>query len=234
MADLIALLLVTVASLMQPGVKEAAFEQTLAATVQREQPAPLREVRVDATGLTASVAEEVEFRFSDLKLDKMTVAAVTFTIKGLKKDKAGKLSISGIAWDADISDDELTRALQADGGKLKDAVVTITADGVSLRGSYPLLFGSRTSFEVTGDLVVEEETWLMYHISKNKVGGIKVPRELNKQIEKSVNPVYDLARFAARSAKEIELAKKDLNYDFNLKVSTLKPRDGHIIITGSA
>src|SRR5690348_10363899 len=102
MADLIALLLATVSTLMMPGVQEAKFEQQLAAAVQQEQPAPIGKVSVDATKLTASTAGAVEFSFDDLKLDDMSVEYATFTVNGLKKGADGKLSIGSIEWDADI------------------------------------------------------------------------------------------------------------------------------------
>jgi hypothetical protein len=250
MTDLIALLLATLSGMLQPGVSEQQLEAKLAQAVLAEQPAPLEAVKVDATGVSAIGAEKVEFRFSSITLDELVVDRATFTISGVKKSGAGvsagedggqgrpphsnngKLTLSGISWSAAISDDALTTALRAEGGKMKDATVTIAPSGLTLRGKWPLAI-TKVSYGVSGNLSVEGSL-LNFHIDKSDVAGIGVPGGINGMIEKEVNPVYDFARFAARSEKEIKLAKEQLNYDFKLRVKKIEPKAGHIIVYGSA
>jgi hypothetical protein len=253
MTDLIALLLATLSGMLQPGVSEQQLEARLAQAVLAEQPAPLEDVKVDATGVTAAGANKVEFRFTAITLDELVVNRATFTITGVKTSGAGmpagdaggqgrprhsakaaapKLSLSGITWSAAISADALTTALRAEGGKMKSAVVTIAPGGLTLRGKWPLAI-TKVSYGVTGNLEVDGSL-LNFHIDKSDISGIGVPGGINGMIEKEVNPVYDFARFAARSEKEIKLAKEQLNYDFKLRIKKIEPRAGHIIVYGSA
>lgn len=232
MSDLLALLLATLSTLLQPGVTEQQLETKLAAAVKTAQPAPLQGVSVDAAGVTPSGADKVEFHFTDITLDKLDVGRATFTVSGVKKETGGKLSLKGISWSAAIDDGALTDALRAEGGKMKDATVTIAPAGLTLNGKWPLGF-TKVKYGVTGNLSVDG-TLLNFHIDKSDISGVGMTRGINGMIEKEVNPVYDFARFAARSAKEIQLAKDKLNYDFKLRVGKIEPKAGHIIVYGSA
>src|SRR5690349_11881034 len=108
MTDLIALLLATLSGMLQPGVSEQQLETKLAQAVLSEQPAPLEDVKVEATGVSATGADKVEFRFSAITLDELVVDRATFTITGVQKlapaegGATGKLSLSGITWSAAI------------------------------------------------------------------------------------------------------------------------------------
>lgn len=234
MADLIALLLVALGAQFQPGVKEASLEKELAAIVFKQQPAPMDEVTVDATGVSASGCKKIVFSFKRLTMDPLLLRSASITISNVSKSRDGKLSISAIDWKTDIGAGELTEALQQQVDKLKDTTISISKDWLTLDGRYPVLFGSKVSYSVSGDLTVEKETLLMFHIDKSKVSGVGLPKGLNKTIEKEVNPVYDLVKFRAKSEKEIKLAKEKLNYDFDLRIVSIDPQDGHIIVSGNA
>ena len=234
MADLIALLLLALGTQIKPGVKEASLEKELAAFVLKEQPAPMESVTVDATGVSAKGCESIVFNFKKMTMDPLLLRKASITVSKVTKLRDGKLSIGGIEWTTDIGEGELTEALQKQVDKLKDTVITIDKDGLTLDGRYPVIFGSKVSYSVTGDLEVKDETLLMFYIDKSKLSGVGLPRGLNKTIEKEVNPVYDLAKFRAKSQKEIKLAKEKLNYDFDLHILTLEPQDGHIIVAGNA
>jgi len=238
MSDLLALLLATLSGMFQPGITEQQLETKLGQVIKAEQPAPLDDVTVDVTGVSASGAEKVEFHFTDITLDELIVSRATFTVSGLKRSAAaeggatGKLSLESISWSAAIGDKQLTKALRAEGGNMKDAAVTIAPSGVTLRGKWPLAI-AKVSYGVTGNLEVEGSL-LNFHIDRSDISGIGVPGGINGMIEKEVNPVYDFARFAARSEKEIKLAREKLDYDFALTVKKIEPRAGHIIVYGSA
>ncbi|MCC7479249.1 hypothetical protein IT575_12430 [bacterium] len=234
MADLIALLMLALGTQLKSGVSESKLEKELAAIVLKEQPAPLDEVKVDASGVSASGCDSITFDFKKLTMDPLVLRSASITVKKVKKASDGKLSIAGIQWSSDIGESELTEALQSQVDKLKDTTISIAADGLTLTGKYPVIFGSKVSYSVTGDLSMEDETLLMFHIDKSKVSGVGLPKGLNKTIEKEVNPVYDLRKFKAKSQKEIQLAKDKLNYDFELKIVDIKPMDGHIIVSGKA
>jgi hypothetical protein len=232
LADLLALLLATLSTLLQPGVTQQQLESKLAAAVKSAQPAPLKEVTVVAAGVSAGGADKVEFHFTDITLDKLDVSKATFTVTGVKKGQSGKLSLKGISWSAAIDDGALSEALRAEGGKMKDATVTIAAGGLTLNGKWPLGI-TKVKYGVTGNLSVDG-TLLNFHIDKSDISGVGMTKGINVMIEKEVNPVYDFARFAARSAKEIRLAREKLNYDFKLRVGKIEPKAGHIIVYGSA
>jgi hypothetical protein len=234
MADLIALLLLTLGGQLKTGVTEAQLEKQIAAVVKQEQPAPLEDLSVDVTGASASGCDSITFKFEKLMLDPVLMKSADITISKVKKSADGKLSIGGIKWTADMGQAELTEALQQQVDKLKDSTVTISSDGLTLSGKYAVLLGAKMPYSVTGDLKVEDETLLMFYIDKSKVSGVGLPKGLNKTIEKEVNPVYDLKKFRSKSEKEIKLAKEKLNYDFNLLIVTIEPKDGHIIVSGTA
>ncbi len=234
MADLIALLMLTLGAQLKNGVNESKLEKELAAIVLKEQPAPLEEVTVDATGVSASGCKSIVFNFKNLTMDPLLLRKASFTVEKVTKGSDGKLSIGGVAWTSDIGQSELTSALQEQVDKLKDTTITIKEEGLTLSGHYPVIFGSKVSYSVTGDLKMEKETLLMFYIDKSKVSGVGLPKGLNKTIEKEVNPVYDLAKFRAKSQKEIKLAREKLNYDFDLRIKDIKPQDGHIIVSGNA
>jgi hypothetical protein len=234
MGDLIALLLLTLNGLLGPGVSEAQLEQKLAEVIMTEQPAPLKDVKVDASGVRADGLDKIEFKFTQLYMEPLTIGTATFTVTGISRAGQDKLKLGGISWKGTISEQSLTTALRADGGKLKDAVVTVAPEGLTLRGKWPVAFVSKVGYGVTGNIDVEQQTWLMFSILRSDVSGFGIPKGINGLIEKEVNPVYDLARFKARSRKEIELAREKLNYDFELQVEKIVPKAGHIIVSGSA
>jgi hypothetical protein len=232
LSDLLALLLASLSTLLQPGVTEAQLETKLAAAVKAAQPAPLQDVSVDASGVSALAVDKLEFRFSEITLDELQVERATFTVHGIQRNKAGRLSLKSIGWSAAIEDGALTTALRAEGGKMKDATVTIAPSGLTLTGKWPLGF-TKVKYGVTGNLSVDG-TLLNFHIDKSDISGVGMTRGINDLIEKEVNPVYDFAKFAARSAREIKLAREQLAYDFKLGVSRIEPKAGHIIVHGSA
>jgi hypothetical protein len=232
LADLLALLLASLSTLLQPGVTEQQLEAQLAAAVKASQPAPLKDVKVDASGVSSIQVDKLEFRFTEIAMDQLQVERATFTVTGIQRNKAGRLSLKSIGWSAAIADGALTRALRAEGGKLKDAQVTIVPGGLTLNGKWPLGI-TKVKYGVTGNLSVDG-TLLNFHIDKSDISGVGMTKGINDMIEGEVNPVYDFERFAARSAKEIKLAREQLAYDFKLRVDKLEPRAGHIIVHGSA
>jgi hypothetical protein len=234
MADLIALLMLTLSAQLKPGASETQIEAKIAALVKQEQPAPHEGIKVDASGVSAKGCSSITFSFDGLLLDPVLLKSADITVSEVKKGTDGKLSIAGIEWSADIGEQELTAALQQKVEKFKETTIDINPAGLTLSGRYPLLFGATVSYSVSGEVIVEDETLLMFYIDKSKVSGVGLPKGLNKKIEKEVNPVYDLAKFRAKSEKEIRLAKEQLSYDFNLLIVTITPQDGHIIVSGTA
>jgi len=208
MADLVALLMLTLVGLIKPGINDTQLEKQLAAVVQKEQPAPLEKVVVETSKASAAGVEKVDFHFTNLLMEPLMVRDANFVVSGIKKLSADKLSLKSINWKAQVDQEALTVALNSHADKLKDAKVTLTPDGITLSGKYKVLFGKKMSFSVTGNLFVEEDSLLMFHIDKSKAAGMNIPKGLNNIIEDEVNPVYDLAKCAARSKKDIEFAKE--------------------------
>ena len=245
MAELIALLLAAMASLLGTGATPAELEAQVRQTVLDNPPVPLEDVII-----TAVPAEELElepgtdepppgslqltFDFTDLYLEPLLIEHAVITVGGLKRGADGKLSISSISFDTRITEQALTDALKADTDELgKDPQVKLEEDGVMLKGSYKALL-TRIPFEVKGNLSVENQTQLMFTIDRSKMAGVPIPGPVNKLIEREVNPVYDLAKFHQRSKKDIDLAREQLNYEFYLQVEEITPEAGYIIVTGIA
>lgn len=234
MGDLVALLLLTLNGLLGPGVTQAQLEQQLAAVILAEQPAPLESVTVEAAGVSATGVERVDFKFRQLYMDPVVIGTATFTVTGIRRAGADKLTLGDISWNGSISEQSLTKALRSEGGNMKSAQVSVAPEGLTLRGRWPLALGAKVGYSVTGNMHIDAQTYLMFRIVRSDVSGVGVPKGLNNMIEREVNPVYDLAKFAARSRREIALAREKLNYDFDLRVEEITARTGHIIVTGSA
>lgn len=234
MAELIALLLATLTGLLGHGASDVELARQVEAALKAKMPVPMDEVAASCEGVTASGVEQLSFDITGLLLDPLLIGQAVIKISDVTLQPDKKISLSAIDWTADIGEQPLTDTLRTHVDKLSDATVDIKPEGITLSGTYPMLLGIRVPYTVTGDLVVEQQTQLMFRIRKSGVSGVKLPGGLNKLIENEINPVYDLAKFAARSKKDIERAKKQLNYSFMLKVAELKPADGHIIVSGSA
>jgi len=233
MADLIALLLATITGLLTPGVKAPQLEKQMQAAVLKEKPVPMESIAVKCKGVSAGGVDELTFTFTGLLLDPLLIKDANMKIGSVKPVKGGKVSLKSIAWFARIGDKELTAALNAHAESLTNATVLLDPEGITLKGKYKTWLG-KMPFEVKGNLVVENDTQLVFEIDKSRMTGIPVPKTVNKIIEKEVNPVYDLAKFAERSKKDIELAKKKLNYDFKLRIDKMVPKDGILEVTGTA
>jgi hypothetical protein len=234
MADLVALLMLTLAGLIKPGVNDAQLEKKLAAVVQQDQPAPLEKVAVDASKASSEGVESVDFHFTNLFMEPLMVRDSHFVVSGISRAADDKLSLKDIEWRAELDEDALTAALNSQKNKLSDAKVSLTPDGITLSGKYKVLLGQKMGFSVTGNLFIEEGSLLVFHIDKSKAAGMNIPKGLNKTIEDEVNPVYDLAKFAARSKKDIDFAKQQLDYDFKLEVTRISPKSGYLEVGGSA
>jgi hypothetical protein len=234
LAEFIALLLATLTGMLGSGISD----KDLAAKVQQElmekKPVPMEKVQVTCKGASKTGVDQLTFTIDGLLLDPLTVDHATITIGGIKPEKGGKVAMKSVSWTADIAEQQLTSVLRTHVVKLSDATVNIAPDGISLAGTYPVMLKLRVPYTVTGDLAVEQQTQLMFRIRESGLSGVNMPAGLNSLLEREINPVYDLAKFAARSKKDIERAKQKLDYSFMLNVDELKPAEGHIIVTGSA
>jgi hypothetical protein len=233
MADLIALLLAAVTGLLGPGVKEAQLEKKVQAAVLTAQPVPIGAVVVKCKGVSAKQVDELTFELTDLLLDPLLISKATIVIGTVKPLKDGKASIKSISWTAQIGEQALTKALNAHVDSLSNATVLLDPEGISLKGKYKTILG-KLPFEVKGQLTVEQQTLLMFHIDKSRMQGLSIPKQVNKIIEHEVNPVYDLAKFAERSKKDIARAKDKLSYSFHLEVETITPQDKQLTVVGKA
>jgi hypothetical protein len=233
MADLIALLLAAVTGLLGPGVKQAELEQKVRAAIMEAQPVPIAEVAVKCKGVSAKQVDELTFELTDVMLDPLLISKATMVIGTVQPLKGGKVSIKSIKWTALIGEKELTKALNAHVESLSNASVQLDPEAITLKGKYKTILG-KLPFEVKGQLTVDQQTLLMFHIDKSRMQGVSIPKQVNKIIEREVNPVYDLAKFAERSKKDIARAKEKLSYTFNLRVDTMTPQDGTLFVVGKA
>lgn len=233
MADLIALLLATLTGLLGPGVKEAQLEQKVRAAVLKQQPVPIEDVAVDCAGVSASKVDELTFDLTGILLDPLLIGRARMEIGAVKPVQSGKVSIQSIDWDAEISENALTDALNTHAESLSNAKVRIEPEGITLSGKYKTVLG-RMPFEVKGQLVIENQTLLVFKIDKSRMTGIPIPKQVNKIIEREVNPIYDLAKFSKRNQKDIQRAKEKLNYDFHLEILKMTPKERMLHVVGKA
>ncbi len=233
MADLIALLLATLTGLLVPGVKEAQLEQKIRTAVLAQQPVPIADVTVDCAGVSATQVDELTFNLTDVLLDPLLISQAQMKIGAVKPVKGGKVSIKSIAWSAELSEAALTDALNSHAESLSGAKVRVEPDGITLSGKYKTILG-KMPFEVKGQLEIENQTLLVFKIDKSRMTGIPIPKQVNKIIEREVNPIYDLAKFSKRNQKDIQRAKEKLNYEFHLEILSMTPKDQFLFVVGKA
>ncbi|MCB1218696.1 hypothetical protein KDL44_15030 [bacterium] len=233
MADLIALLLVTLAGLFGTGADDETFAQLLTEAVEAKKPVPMEEIQVACQGCGLQQIDGISFSFADLTLEPLLIDSAEVEVERLHHDSKGRITMDGLGFSARIRESDLTDALQSHVEKLSDATISIDEQGLTLSGSHQLL-ALRIPYSVRGKLGVENGSQLVFHIDQSQLSGMRMPAGLNALIEKEVNPVYDLKAFAARSKKDIERAKAQLGYEFQLQIEEISYGEGHIIVDGSA
>jgi hypothetical protein len=234
LAEFVALLLATLTGLLGSGISDKELAAKVQDSLRDKKPVPMQKVQVACQGASKAGVDQLTFTIDGLLLDPLLVDHATIVITGIKPESNGKVGLKSVSWTADISEQQLTSVLRSHVDKLADATVSIAKEGISLAGTYPLMWKMRVPYTVMGDLAVERQTQLMFRIRESGVSGVNMPAGLNSLLEKEINPVYDLAKFAARSKKDIDRAKQKLDYSFMLEVAELKPAQGHIIVNGSA
>jgi len=233
-ADLIAILLASLTGFFQSGADPAELAQAMQAAVLNTQPVPIADAEVKCGEDTAAGhISEVVFSLSGLTLDPLEIEHADITVSGIRRKADGNVTFSGISWQAKIDDDSLTDALRLHVQKMADTEVIARDDVITLRGTYPV-WPMRLSYNVDGMLEVENQTELVFNISRSGVSGLRLPLALNHLIESEINPVYDLAKFAARSKKDLDRAKAKLDYDFMLHVLEISADDGYLLVKGDA
>lgn len=233
MADLIALLLVTLGSLFGTGANDETFAKLLTEAVQAKKPVPMEEVLVECEGCETDEVELIGFDFSGLVLEPLLIEQASIDVDRLHHDEHGRITMDGLAFTAKITEHDLTDALRQHVERLSDASIAIDKRGLTLSGNHRVL-ALKIPYSVRGTLGVENGSQLVFHIDQSALSGLNMPAGLNALIEHEVNPVYDLKAFAARSRKDIELAKKQLGYKFELQIEEIEYGEGHIIVGGSA
>ena len=233
MADLIAMLLVTLSTLFGTGAGDAQYSEQLSRAVRAKKPVPMETVSVECSGSTDDAIAELGFSFGGLVLEPLLIESASIGVDSLHHDSAGRITMQGIGWTARISDHDLTDALRSHVQRLQDASVKIDSQGLTLSGNYPVL-GLTVPYAVHGQLGVENDSQLVFNIDNSRLSGLNMPAGLNTLIEKEVNPVYDLKNFVKRSQKDIDRAKQQLNYEFALHIDKISYGKGHIIVDGSA
>jgi hypothetical protein len=233
MAELVAMLLLTLSGLFGSGAADEQYSELLSAAVRRQKPVPMQSVEVLCSESSDSCIGELAFSFGGLVLEPLLIESARIEVGQLSRDAEGRMTMDGIAWTARISDKDLTAALQSHVDRLHDASVKIDKQGLTLYGSYPLL-GVAIPYSLRGQLAVENDSELVFRIDQSKLSGLAMPAGLNALIEKEVNPVYDLKTFSKRSRKDIERAKEQLSYEFALHIESISCGKGHIIVAGSA
>ncbi|MCB1220704.1 hypothetical protein KDL30_08555 [bacterium] len=233
MADLIAILLVTLAGLFGTGADDETFAKLLTEAVEAKKPVPMDEVLVACEDCRVDEIGGIRFNFSELTLEPLLIHEASIDVSRLHHDERGRITMDGLDFVANIRQGDLTDALRSHVQKLSDASISIDKKGLTLSGNHQLL-ALKIPYSVRGTLGVENGSQLVFHIDESQLSGMQMPAGLNALIEKEVNPVYDLKAFAARSKKDIERAKSQLGYEFELQIEKISYGDGHIIVDGSA
>jgi hypothetical protein len=247
MSELIALLLITVGQLLGAGAAPDQLAAQLTADVRDNAPMAIGELAVSAehqapaagevnsagTGADANAPLDLRFEFDEIFLEPVLVDELAIGVAGLKLAPGGGVRIDSIDFLGKFTADSLTEALAAKKTTVHNPRVLIDPEGITLTGSYGTWLG-RVPFEVKGNLLVENQTQLVFTIDKSRMVGIPIPAVVNRIVQNEINPVYDLDAFVERSKDDIARAREMLDYEFYLTVETITPREGFIIVSGSA
>lgn len=247
MSELIALLLITVGQLLGSGAAPDQLAAQLTADVRDNAPMAIGELAVSAAqeestdgavvsgsgGIDADAPLDLRFEFDEIFLKPVLVDELAIGVAGLKLTPGGGVRIDGIDFVGKFTAESLTEALRARETTVYNPRVLIDPQGITLRGSYGTWLG-RVPFEVKGNLLVENQTQLVFTIDKSRMVGIPIPGVVNRIVQNEINPVYDLDAFVERSRDDIARAREMLDYEFYLTVETITPREGFIIVSGSA
>ena len=243
MAELIALLMLTVSQMLGSGTPPAEMAAGVAATIEANSPFAVEEVAVkfvreDPEDLPegynpAGETYRIDFAFTDIEIEPLLIHDLDISVGGISFNEDDKLNLAWIDFQALIEDGALEDALKSHAPSIKDPSLMIRRRGISLGGGYQTWLGA-VPFTVEGDLVVEDDTELVFLIDRSSMAGVGVPGPVNDLVEREVNPVYDLKEFVKRSRKDIDRAKEQLDYEFKLEVKRITPGNGHIIVAGTA
>jgi len=232
MADLIAVLIAALSQLLGAGGDAALLGERMTDLLLESRPVPMAGAQVMAEGVTAGGVELLAMEFTDLLLEPLEIDETAIEVHGISVSTSG-VGLDGLRFTAKIGQDDLTEALHQHTQALSDAKLRITKQALELSGTYPLL-GLRLPYRVAGTLSVQDDTQLVFNIDSSGMGAVRSPAALNRLIEREINPVYDLAEFAARSKEDIANAREQLDYEFKLEVATISLDEGHIIVAGKA
>lgn len=247
MSELIALLLLTVGQLLGAGAAPDQLAAQLQADVRDNAPMAIGELAVSAAaqsdaaraqnpageGVAASAPLDLRFEFDEIFLEPVLVDELAISVKGLVQAPAGGVRIAGIGFSGKFTAESLTAALKAKETTVHNPRVQIDPQGITLKGSYGTWLG-RVPFEVKGNLLVENQTQLVFTIDNSRMVGIPIPGVVNRIVQNEINPVYDLDAFVERSKDDIQRAREMLDYEFYLSVEEITPREGFIIVSGNA
>lgn len=233
MAELIALLLALVGQFGQANLSAEEFSKQISESVMVAQPVPLKAVHAEATLSLNGELNSLVFKLDGLVLDPLKIEHASIMVEGIEIDPQGKVSLGSIDWTVEINDADLTAALQKHTGSITQAVISSSKQGLIVEGSYKL-WRLRIPFSLEGQLVVENQTNLVFELDSSGIGKLKLPLKLNKLLEQEINPVYDLGQFSSRSKEDLDQAKAQLNYEFYLLVEKIAPQKGKIVVNGSA
>jgi len=243
MAELIALLMVTVGQLLGSGAPPADMAEQVTSTLEQNSPFTVEAIEVNIAAEDPGDLPEgykpagdtfrLEFSFTDIEIEPLLIHDLDISVGGICAGPEGTLTLGSIDFEALIEDSALEEALKSHAPSIKGPSLKIRNRGITLAGSYQTWLAA-VPFSVDGGLRVANQTQLVFEIDKSSMAGIGIPEAVNNLIEGEVNPVYDLQDFVKRSKKDIERAKDQLDYEFFLEVSRLKPKNGHIIVAGTA
>lgn len=245
MAELIALLMVTVGQLLGSGAAPAELSREVQAALVASSPFAVAEIEVEvtlepppeeSTGAAAEFAGDsyrLDFEFTGIEIEPLTIEDLDITVGGIHRGDAGGLRIGWITFSAQITEQALREALKSHAPSISNPAVTVSRQGIRLGGGLRTWLGT-VPFAVEGNLTVANQTQLVFTIDESRMAGIGIPAVVNNVIEHEVNPVYDLADFVKRSKKDIARARAQLDYEFYLSVEELTPQNGHIIVAGKA
>lgn len=244
MAELIAVLMVTVGQLLASGAVVDSMAGQVQVALEEGSPFTVAEIAVDFTVEEPAPPVEtdpapggdsyrIDFEFTDIEIEPLLIHELEIAVGGIQPAAGDGLTIGWITFEAQIDDQALQEALTSHAPSILNPRITISHSGISLGGRLRTWLAA-VPFEVQGSLSVVNQTQLVFDIDRSRMVGIGIPAAVNNVIEHEVNPVYDLADFATRSKDDIARAKSQLDYEFYLSVNKLTPRDGHIIVVGKA
>jgi len=179
--------------------------------------------------MTELYAKPVTFSTASIHVEDMKIGhEQTPTGRQPRIDGVGK-----ITWHAEITQEELSKALAAQSRNVRSPEFRFTPEGVSLDGLFKL-GPLQLPFSVGGTLVLsEDKKRIDLNLDRASFVGLGLSRPTLDKIQQDFNPIIDIDKLGEKKAEQIAEAEKLTSRKLNPLIMKIVMGDGVLTADGS-